>query len=145
LSLVAAGDARRDLLPRPAALVGALAVRRPPAAVAGAKGDYHGGVARGQGGRRMQHDRAVRSAAVAVRREEAKAVEAEDCGRVADGGRFDVVEAEPVDVAERETRVVERGPDRRRSHLGLAHAEMLRERGLTDADDGGGVGTHESG
>src|SRR5262249_48543175 len=45
LPLVEAGDARRDLLPRPAALIGALPVRRPPAAVAGTKGEHHGGVA----------------------------------------------------------------------------------------------------
>ena len=101
-------------------------------------------MARRQRRRGVQDDRAVRAATVAVRREEAHVPQPEHRRDVPDGGRLDVVQAEPVDVVEGEAGVVERGADRDRGHLGLGHAELLRERGLPDADDGGGAWSHGS-
>jgi hypothetical protein len=92
----------------------------------------------------VQDDRAVGAATVAVRREEAHVPQPQHCRDVPHGGRLDVVQAEPVDVVEAEAGVVERGADRDRGHLGLAHSELPGERGLPDADDGGGAWLHGS-
>jgi hypothetical protein len=77
-----------------------------------------------------------------VRREEADVLQPQHRRQVADGGRLDVVEAHAVHVVEREPGVVERRADGDPCNLGLGHPEVLGERRLSDADDGGGARLH---
>ena len=95
-------------------------------------------------GRSAQHDGAVRAAAMAVRREEAHVAQSEHGGYVADRGRLDVVEAEAVDVVERQPGIVERRVDRDARDLDLAHPELLGKLRLADPDDGGCAWSHGS-